>query len=185
MYYLKHIATWLCKNRYRQRRGRMKVVMGQNADVSQDRGALARMVMTLLDCWWCEAILIVPVVSDGCMEIVRECFVRPARTGRDTAKRFQKYHLVAPITGFIWWSFKAGENFAVFNPAVFSHPKQTCQLTYRLEAGQVVVEKHPGKMWWTVEYGKFFVKPIIRSTESFRVFAGWWWPISRTDIGRE
>lgn len=40
-----------------------------------------------------------------------------------------------------------GENVAVFNPGVLSNPRLSCQLTYRLEGGQVVVEKTPGTAW--------------------------------------
>lgn len=41
----------------------------------------------------------------------------------------------------------AGENLAIFNPAVLSNPRHNCQLTYRLERGQIVVEKQPGAAW--------------------------------------
>jgi hypothetical protein len=40
-----------------------------------------------------------------------------------------------------------GENLAIFNPAVLSNPRHNCQLTYRLEGGQIVVEKQPGATW--------------------------------------
>lgn len=40
-----------------------------------------------------------------------------------------------------------GENVAIFNPDVLSSPRHWCQLTYRLEAGQIVVEKTPGEPW--------------------------------------
>ena len=43
----------------------------------------------------------------------------------------------------------AGENLAIFNPAVLSNPRHNCQLTYRLESGQIVVEKQPGATWLT------------------------------------
>ena len=43
----------------------------------------------------------------------------------------------------------AGENLAIFNPAVLSNPRHNCQLTYRLEGGQIVVEKQPGATWLT------------------------------------
>lgn len=45
---------------------------------------------------------------------------------------------------------RAGENFAIFNPGVLSNPRHHCQLTYRLEAGQITVEKRPGAAWITV-----------------------------------
>lgn len=44
----------------------------------------------------------------------------------------------------------AGENLAIFNPAVLSNPRHNCQLTYRLEDGQIVVEKQPGATWITL-----------------------------------
>ncbi|MGS5085092.1 RES family NAD+ phosphorylase [Hydrogenophaga sp. A37] len=44
----------------------------------------------------------------------------------------------------------AGENLAIFNPAVLSDPRHNCQLTYRLEGGQIVVEKQPGATWITL-----------------------------------
>lgn len=45
----------------------------------------------------------------------------------------------------------AGENLAIFNPAVLSNPRHNCQLTYRLEGGQIVVEKQPGTTWITLD----------------------------------
>ncbi len=44
----------------------------------------------------------------------------------------------------------AGENYAVFNPAVLSNPRLHCQLSYRLDEGQVRVEKQPGRRWMTL-----------------------------------
>lgn len=44
-----------------------------------------------------------------------------------------------------------GESFAVFNPAVLSNPQLSCQLTYRLDGGKVVVEKQPGTVWLTLD----------------------------------
>ncbi len=44
----------------------------------------------------------------------------------------------------------AGENLAIFNPAVLSNPRHNCQLTYRLEGGQIVVEKQPSTTWMTL-----------------------------------
>lgn len=41
----------------------------------------------------------------------------------------------------------AGENLAIFNPAVLSNPRHNCQLTYRLEGEHIVVEKQPGATW--------------------------------------
>lgn len=36
---------------------------------------------------------------------------------------------------------------AVLNPAVLGNPRVHCPLTYRLEAGAVVVEREPGRAW--------------------------------------
>src|SRR5690606_14890212 len=44
-----------------------------------------------------------------------------------------------------------GQNVAIFNPQVLSNPRLNCQLTYRLERGHVIVEKQPGKAWFTVK----------------------------------
>ncbi len=44
----------------------------------------------------------------------------------------------------------AGENLAIFNPAVLSNPRHNCQLSYRLEGGRIVVEKQPGATWRTL-----------------------------------
>lgn len=44
----------------------------------------------------------------------------------------------------------AGDNLAIFNPAVLSNPRHHCHLTYRLEGGQIVVEKQPGATWLTL-----------------------------------
>ncbi len=44
----------------------------------------------------------------------------------------------------------AGENLVIFNPTVLSNPRHNCQLIYRLEGGQVVVEKQPGATWITL-----------------------------------
>lgn len=50
----------------------------------------------------------------------------------------------------------AGENLAIFNPAVLSNPRHNCQLTYRLEGGQIVVEKQPGATWMTLSAAGFW-----------------------------
>ena len=49
----------------------------------------------------------------------------------------------------------AGENIAVFNPLVLSNPRHNCQLTYRLESEQIVVEKQPGLSWLTLDVANF------------------------------
>lgn len=40
-----------------------------------------------------------------------------------------------------------GENAAVFQAGVLSRPRALCQAAYRLEGGQVVVERGPGEKW--------------------------------------
>lgn len=49
----------------------------------------------------------------------------------------------------------AGENLAIFNPAVLSNPRQNCQLTYTLEGGQIIVKREPGSVWLTLKTADF------------------------------
>jgi hypothetical protein len=49
----------------------------------------------------------------------------------------------------------AGENVAVFNPAVLANPRLNCQLTYRLEGSRITVEKHPGTVWLSLDVAGF------------------------------
>lgn len=44
-----------------------------------------------------------------------------------------------------------GENFALFNPAGLSNPRDRCFLTYRLEGQRVIVEKSPGQQHLVVD----------------------------------
>jgi hypothetical protein len=44
-----------------------------------------------------------------------------------------------------------GFNYAVLNPDVLSNPRHHCQLTYRLEAGTVRVEKQVGRTWLKID----------------------------------
>jgi hypothetical protein len=44
-----------------------------------------------------------------------------------------------------------GENSVIFNPNVLANPRNNCQLTYRLEGQEIVVEKQPGIPWVTVD----------------------------------
>lgn len=48
-----------------------------------------------------------------------------------------------------------GENMAIFNPNILSNPRDYCQLRYRLEATQVVVEKCPGGAWFSIALDAF------------------------------
>jgi hypothetical protein len=48
-----------------------------------------------------------------------------------------------------------GENVAIFNADVLSNPRQNCQLTYRLEDDQIVVEKQPGVAWIKLDVANF------------------------------
>ena len=45
----------------------------------------------------------------------------------------------------------AGQTYAVFNPAVLSHPRPHTPLTYRLDDGRIVVEKKPGRRWLSID----------------------------------
>lgn len=47
-----------------------------------------------------------------------------------------------------------GETYAVFNPAVLSHPRPRTGLTYRLERGRIAVEKKPGKRWLSIDLAR-------------------------------
>ncbi len=49
----------------------------------------------------------------------------------------------------------AGENLAIFNPGVLSNPRHNCQLTYRLDGQQIVVEKQLGVPWVTLDVANF------------------------------
>lgn len=49
----------------------------------------------------------------------------------------------------------AGENMAIFNPAVLSDPRHNCQLTYRLQGEQIVVEKQLGVPWISLNVADF------------------------------
>jgi len=46
--------------------------------------------------------------------------------------------------------YTGGENYVVFNPDVLSNPKFNCQLTYRVEGNEIIVEKNPGTTWLVV-----------------------------------
>lgn len=48
-----------------------------------------------------------------------------------------------------------GENVAIFNANVLSNPRHNCQLTYRLEDDQIVVEKQPGVAWLKLDAANF------------------------------
>lgn len=48
-----------------------------------------------------------------------------------------------------------GENVAIFNPNVLTNPRDNCQLTYRLEDDQIVVEKQTGVAWITLDITSF------------------------------
>lgn len=49
----------------------------------------------------------------------------------------------------------AGENYAVFNPAVLSSPRHHLQLSYRLDGHCIVVEKTPGVVWFGIDASDF------------------------------
>ena len=49
----------------------------------------------------------------------------------------------------------AGTNVAIFNANILSNPRHNCQLTYRLEDDQIVVEKPPGVEWGKLDVASF------------------------------
>lgn len=49
----------------------------------------------------------------------------------------------------------AGENMAIFNADVLSNPRQNCELTYRLENDQILVERQPGVVWFNLDVASF------------------------------
>ena len=48
---------------------------------------------------------------------------------------------------------------AIFNPNVLSNPRVNCQLTYRLDGDQIVVEKQPGVVWLTLALASLLQEP--------------------------
>lgn len=48
-----------------------------------------------------------------------------------------------------------GENVAIFNPAVLSNLRHSCQLTYRLDGDRIVVERQPGATWIALDVANF------------------------------
>ena len=44
----------------------------------------------------------------------------------------------------------AGQNFVILNPDILSNPRHYCQLTYRLEADHISIEKQPGVVWMEI-----------------------------------
>ena len=48
-----------------------------------------------------------------------------------------------------------GENMAIFNADVLSNPRQNCELTYRLENDQILVERQPGVVWFNLDVASF------------------------------
>ncbi|OYV78689.1 MAG: hypothetical protein B7Z65_09210 [Ferrovum sp. 21-44-67] len=49
----------------------------------------------------------------------------------------------------------AGTNVAIFNADILSNPRHNCQLTYRLEGDQIMVEKQPGVEWVRLDVASF------------------------------
>lgn len=47
-----------------------------------------------------------------------------------------------------------GERFVVFNRSLLSDPQHNCQLTYRLEEEQIVVEKQSGLPWIALDMSR-------------------------------
>ncbi len=44
---------------------------------------------------------------------------------------------------------------AIFNADILSNPRHNCQLTYRLEGDQIMVEKQPGVEWVRLDVASF------------------------------
>ena len=51
--------------------------------------------------------------------------------------------------------FSQGENYAVFNPNVLSNPKFNCQLTYRVDGHNIIVERTLGQTWLVLAVAEF------------------------------
>ena len=49
----------------------------------------------------------------------------------------------------------AGTNVAIFNADILSNPRHNCQLAYRLEGDQIMVEKQPGVEWVRLDVASF------------------------------
>jgi hypothetical protein len=49
----------------------------------------------------------------------------------------------------------AGTNVVILNANVLSHPGHNCQLIYRLEGDQIMVEKQPGMAWLKLDVASF------------------------------
>ncbi len=49
----------------------------------------------------------------------------------------------------------AGTNMAIFNADILSNPRHNCQLTYRLEGDQIMVEKQSGVEWVRLDVASF------------------------------
>ncbi len=49
----------------------------------------------------------------------------------------------------------AGTNVAIFNADILSNPRHNCQLTYRLEGDQIMVEKQSGVEWVRLDVASF------------------------------
>lgn len=49
----------------------------------------------------------------------------------------------------------AGTNMAIFNADILSNPRHNCQLTYRLEGDQIMVDKQPGVEWVRLDVASF------------------------------
>ena len=62
----------------------------------------------------------------------------------------------AALLGIASSNRAAGENVVIFNLDVLSNPRFNCQLTYRLEGDQIVIEKQPGVAWFTVAVANLY-----------------------------
>lgn len=51
--------------------------------------------------------------------------------------------------------YAPGENYVVFNPAVLSDPRLSCQLSYRLDGERIIVERQSGVTWLDIKLAEF------------------------------
>ena len=57
--------------------------------------------------------------------------------------------------------YVGGANYVVFNPDVLSNPQFNCQLTYRVDGHDIIVEKAPGTAWLVVPIADLWSYPYF------------------------
>lgn len=98
----------------------------------------------------CDAALLdLRAATGGCPELLHPADYRPAqRVGARIHREGHPGLLVPSVRR------PAGENVAVFNPAVLSDPRLECQLSYRLRGSRIEVEKQPGRRWLRLDVAR-------------------------------